>query len=161
MKGIFLLLGSNLGEKKQHLDDVLLKLNNNGIELIKSSSIYETEAWGKTDQASFYNQVIQINTDLTPEGLLETILKIELQLGRVRTEKWGERLIDIDILYFNDVVIDTANLQIPHKGIPDRRFTLLPLREIAANFIHPVYKKNQKELLKECTDPLSAHKLDI
>ncbi len=159
MKGIFLLLGSNLGNKKENLKKVLHELNKFGIEVIQCSSVYETEAWGKTDQPSFYNQVIEIKTVLQPETLLTTILEIERLLGRVRIEKWGERLIDIDILYYNDLIIDTSELQIPHKGIADRRFTLIPLTEIAEDFIHPLLHKNQNKLLAECNDTLSAKKL--
>jgi 2-amino-4-hydroxy-6-hydroxymethyldihydropteridine diphosphokinase len=156
MEGIYLLLGSNLGEKKENLINAIKLLDSYQIKVVKRSSLYETAAWGKTDQASFFNQVIQIETLLEPQLLLNTILSIEIKLGRVRKEHWGARLIDIDILYFNNIIIDTPDLKIPHPGIPSRRFTLIPLVEIAEEFIHPIYLQNQQTLLQNCADLLAV-----
>ncbi|WP_296618318.1 2-amino-4-hydroxy-6-hydroxymethyldihydropteridine diphosphokinase [Marivirga sp.] len=156
MEGIFLLLGSNLGDRENILAQAIVALDKNGIKVVKKSSIYETAAWGKTDQQAFLNQVLQIETFLDAHDLLKLILEIELQLGRVRKVKWGERIIDIDILYFNDVVYQDSDLEIPHPGIPYRRFTLIPLVEIYPNFIHPAKHISQKELLDNCEDNLEV-----
>ena len=128
-------------------------------ELKSVSSLYETAAWGKKDQPSFLNQALEINTALLPEQLLEQILKIEKQTGRVRKEKYGPRVIDIDILFFNDEIHDYPSLTIPHPEIPNRRFVLVPMKEIAPAFVHPVLKKTIAQLLKECRDHLTVRKI--
>ncbi len=159
MDGIFLLLGTNLGDKEKNLTNAINLLETHKIAVVNKSSLYETAAWGKTDQATFINQVIQVQSALQPEELLETILSIENKLGRIRKEIWGERLIDIDILYFNQLIIKTVDLEIPHPGITLRRFTLIPLVEIASKFVHPIKNKNQKALLLTCEDKLEVRKL--
>ncbi len=158
MEGIFLLLGTNLGNRQDNLQKARQLISQQAGEVIHSSSIYETEAWGETDQPLFLNQVIQINTNLPPEMLLERLQGIEEAMGRVRHRKWGERVIDIDILYYYDKIIDTKTLKVPHPGIPQRRFTLAPLCEIAAEAMHPTIHKTQQELLNACTDPLKVWK---
>lgn len=154
-EGIYLLLGSNLGDKRQQLATAIQKISRNN-HILKQSNIYETAAWGNTNQPSFYNQVIQINTSFEPISLLTHLLNIEGEMGRVRKKKWGERIIDIDILYFNDQIINTDPLIIPHPEIQNRRFTLVPLVEIAREFTHPLSKKNQEELLETCQDTLKV-----
>lgn len=156
MEGIFLLLGSNLGDRVNSLMQANEALEEKGIRILKKSSVYETAAWGKTDQQAFLNQVIQVDTFLEPDELLKVILKIELELGRIRKIKWGERLIDIDILYYHKLICKNNNLEIPHPGIPDRRFTLIPLVEICPGFIHPKLKISQKKLLDNCEDNLEV-----
>jgi len=156
MEGIFILLGSNLGNREKVLMQAADTLEQNGIILVKKSSIYETAAWGKTDQQAFLNQVLQVDTSLSPKELLKVILEIELELGRVRKVKWGERLIDIDILYYHDVSFKDDDLEIPHPGIPNRRFTLIPLVEICPEFIHPKMQMTQKMLLDNCEDNLEV-----
>lgn len=156
MEGIFLLLGSNIGERDKVLKQAMLALENKGIVLIKKSSVYETAAWGITDQQAFLNQVLQIETSLKPKDLLKEILDVENKLGRVRKIKWGERLIDIDILYYHDVICKDSDLEIPHPGIPNRKFTLIPLVEICPHFIHPLKAISQKELLDNCEDNLEV-----
>lgn len=156
MEGIFLLLGSNMGDRVNILMQAISALEEKGVEIVNKSSIYETAAWGKTDQQAFLNQVLQVKTSLDAHELLEVILEIELQLGRVRKVKWGERIIDIDILYFNNVVFKDSDLEIPHPGIPYRRFTLIPLVEICAQFIHPEKQISQKVLLDNCEDNLEV-----
>lgn len=152
----YLLLGSNLGDRKLMLKNAAAVISQK-IGVIESySSIYETLAWGIEDQPAFLNQVIKVETSLHPQKLLTTINGIEKELGRVRHQKWGERLIDIDILYYNEDIIETENLVIPHPEIINRRFTLIPLAEIAPNYIHPIIKKNQSALLEICPDKLEV-----
>lgn len=165
-EGIYLLLGSNLADKKANLDRAIRHIEEdfeqgNGQAVLARSSVYETAAWGKTDQPSFFNQVIRVRTVLTPESLLNKLLSIEKKMGRVRHEKWGERIIDIDILYYEQVILASRSLQLPHPGIPQRRFTLVPLVELAPDLIHPASGKTQTILLEECNDPLPVKKLDI
>jgi 2-amino-4-hydroxy-6-hydroxymethyldihydropteridine diphosphokinase len=154
-EGIYLLLGSNLGDKRKQLSSAIDKIAR-GNEVVLQSKVYETAAWGNSDQPSFYNQVISIRTSIDPHDLLHQLLNIELEMGRIRDEKWGARHIDIDILYFNDLVIKTDNLTIPHPEIQNRRFTLVPMVELAAEFYHPVLKKTQQELLTKCADLLEV-----
>jgi 2-amino-4-hydroxy-6-hydroxymethyldihydropteridine diphosphokinase len=155
-EGIFILLGSNLGDRKSNLSNAIANIQNSIGETVKTSSIYETAAWGKTNQPSFYNQVIQLKTNLPPTELLIKAHSIEEKMGRIRKVKWGERLIDIDLLYYNDQVIISSELQVPHSGIPYRRFTLIPLVEIAPDFIHPALMKSNSILLEECQDFLKV-----
>ncbi|GAA5044089.1 2-amino-4-hydroxy-6-hydroxymethyldihydropteridine diphosphokinase [Marivirga lumbricoides] len=159
MEGIYVLLGTNMGEREENLQQALQLLAQNNIQILKLSSIYETAAWGKTDQQPFLNQVIEVSTTFNPSQLLQALLGVEAKLGRVRKEKWGERLIDLDILYYNDLIINSPHLQIPHTGIVDRRFTLVPLKEIAPDFIHPVHLKTQTTLLSLCKDELPVKRL--
>lgn len=154
-EGIYLLLGSNMGDKRQQLSVAISKIAKSN-QIIKQSGIYETAAWGNTNQPSFYNQVIQINTPFTPFALLTYILNVEQRMGRVRKEKWGQRAIDIDILYYNNLAIKSDHLIIPHTEIQNRRFTLIPLNEIAAELRHPLLQKSQRELLNNCLDTLEV-----
>jgi len=151
---IFLLLGSNLGDRLNNLTTARLLIEEKVGEIIHKSAVYRTEAWGKTDQPEFYNQVIQLQSMLLPEDLLAIVLMIEKEMGRVRVEKWGTRIIDIDILFYNTSLIKTDTLQVPHPEIQNRKFTLLPLDEIAADFIHPGLQKTIHQLLAECEDQL-------
>lgn len=160
MEGIFLLLGSNLGDKLSHLSQSITEIEEKIGTIEKVSSIYETAAWGKTDQPSFYNQVIKISTSLKPFQLLEKILQIEHDIGRKRFEKWGARIIDIDLLYYKNEIFASQELTIPHPQIQYRKFTLIPLCEIAQNFIHPTLKVTQQQLLEQCDDLLEVVKLD-
>ncbi|MCG8317882.1 MAG: 2-amino-4-hydroxy-6-hydroxymethyldihydropteridine diphosphokinase [Cytophagales bacterium] len=156
MDGIYLLLGTNLGNKPLNL-----QRGKTGVEelmgaIIKQSSVYRTAAWGIENQHSFLNQVVKIKSELSPEQILEKIFMIEKSMGRVRQGKWSERIIDIDLLYYYDRIIDTHQLQVPHRELQNRNFTLVPLVEIAANEIHPVFHKTQKELHKLCKDRLEV-----
>jgi 2-amino-4-hydroxy-6-hydroxymethyldihydropteridine diphosphokinase len=155
---IFLLLGTNLGDRSQNLKLAREKVGAFG-KIVKTSSIYTTEAWGKTDQPSFYNQVLQIESELNPQNLLASLLETEKEIGRVRLEKWGPRIIDIDLLFYGNHIISGDDLIVPHPGIPHRRFTLLPLYEIAPELMHPSLKKNISTLLNECTDTLPVEKI--
>jgi len=159
MKDVFLLLGSNLGDRHQ-----LLQLAGDFIidevgQLVKKSSVYETQSWGKSDEPDYLNQVLWLQTDLSALDVLEKILAIELKMGRVRAEKWGARTIDIDILFYGDEVIVEPNLKVPHPQLQNRRFTLEPLAEIAPDWIHPVFNKNISQLKNELMDDLIVKKL--
>lgn len=117
-----------------------------------ASAIYETEAWGKEDQQSFLNIALEVEYYGSPEQLLQTTQQMEAQLGRVKTEHWGPRIIDIDILIYDDIVMDTPHLTIPHDLMAERNFVLFPMAEIAPTLMHPVYKKTIQELLDNCSD---------
>lgn len=124
--------------------------------ILQASKIYESAAWGKEDQPDFLNQVVKIQTALNPHALLEKLIWAETSLGRLRDIKWGERIIDIDILFYEKEIIDDNALTIPHPGIPQRKFTLLPLVEIAPELVHPELKKTMTELLEKCADKLDV-----
>jgi 2-amino-4-hydroxy-6-hydroxymethyldihydropteridine diphosphokinase len=157
--GIYLLLGSNIGDRRKMIADACELIRELAREITRYSGIYETEAWGKTSQPPFLNQVIKISSELTPKQLLAALQLIEKKLGRVRHEKWSERSIDIDVLYYGNLILQDKVLSIPHPEIPSRRFTLVPLVEIAADFIHPHLLKSNAELLSECKDELKVNYL--
>lgn len=161
MEGIWLLLGTNLGDRKRNLEKALKLLREDDLEIIEHSSIYESEPWGIHDQPWFWNMVIKVKTALDPISLLKCCLAVEAKMGRVRTRKWGERLIDIDILYYEDQVINTPHLKIPHPGITERKFTLMPLAEKWPTQIHPTLKKSQSELLDVLDSSLVCRKTDV
>lgn len=156
MKAAYLLIGGNIGDRLGFIAAAKEKMKQKGIEVTKQSSIYETAAWGITDQPSFLNQVLEIATSLTPEKLLIELLSIEQELGRIRAEKNGARTIDIDILYFESQIIQTPGLSIPHERIPIRRFVLVPLKELIPNFIDPKTNKSIVEMLNDCPDTLEV-----
>jgi 2-amino-4-hydroxy-6-hydroxymethyldihydropteridine diphosphokinase len=159
MQQVFLLLGSNQGDRADFLNKAIKALQSHGT--IKScSSRYETQAWGKSDQAAFLNQAIEIDTMLPPEDLLKTLLQIEETLGRKRLERYGPRTIDIDILMYADQIHRSASLIVPHPELPNRRFALTALAEIAAGKIHPVVQKTIGDLLDQCTDSLEVNRID-
>ena len=159
MKGKYLILGTNLGDKMQNLKTAIILIEKEIGDINAISSIYETEAWGYKEQPTFLNQVIRLDSDLNPFQLLNKILRIEKEMGRKRFQKWHERLIDIDILFYDDLVINTENLVVPHPEIPNRLFTLVPLCELSKNEIHPSLNKSMLHLLKETTDPLGVKKV--
>lgn len=153
----YLILGGNKGKKYQNLLSANNLIEKRIGKIIKQSEIYTTKAWGNTNQPDFLNQVIAVQTNLSPVEILTIILSIEIELGRIRTsQKWQERTMDIDILFYNDEVIKSPNLIIPHPFIQDRKFVLIPLAEIAKDLIHPIFKKNIETLLNECKDDLEV-----
>lgn len=158
MKGIYLLLGSNLGDSRTLLEKAKIEISNDIGEIVKSSSVYSTKAWGIENQADFLNQVVEVESDLTAVKILQKINKIEGKLGRVRYIKWHSRIIDIDILYYGNKIIDTEKLRVPHPENQNRNFVLVPMAEIAPEFIHPKLLLSQKALLENCTDKLEVKK---
>ncbi|HEY0245379.1 MAG TPA: 2-amino-4-hydroxy-6-hydroxymethyldihydropteridine diphosphokinase [Mucilaginibacter sp.] len=159
MNTIFLLLGSNLGDRNQFLQQAIQHLQIEIGPVMQTSAVYETQSWGKTDSPDYLNQVIQLQTELSAQQVLQKILNIELVIGRVRDEKWGPRTIDIDILFYNSLLVNEPDLQIPHPELHKRRFTLAPLAEIAPDFIHPVFNKSILQLKNELKDSLIVKKL--
>ena len=156
MNDAYLLIGGNIGDRKSFLNKSIESIELNCGKILTKSLVYETQAWGKTDQDPFLNQVIKISTELSPMELLNKILGVEKQLGRIRDEKYGARTIDIDILYFGNEIISNPTLTIPHPRIAERRFVLIPMSEIAEKFIDPVHHLSIEALLKNCIDKLEV-----
>lgn len=156
MNTVYLLLGSNEGDRKALFEQAKTAISKQIGNISKCSSLYESEAWGVTDQALFLNCILEVNSELDAETILQKALLIEQELGRIRHERWRERTIDIDILYFNNNIINSETLTIPHPEIPNRRFTLVPLCEITPELIHPIFHKTQLELLDNCEDGLKV-----
>ena len=153
MKPVFLGIGTNLGEREENLRKAIKLIEEHIGSITEESSVYETEPWGFQSETSFFNMVIKIETNLTPSGLLGRILMIEAMMGRLREgQGYKSRIIDIDILFFGSRIFENKILKIPHPRIQERRFVLVPLSEIAADLLHPVFKKSIKELLQECKD---------
>lgn len=157
----YLLVGGNLGNRSANLKKAILLIDQTCGKIVQTSAIYETAAWGLTNQPAFYNQAIKLQTNLLPELLMEKLLAIETRMGRVRSKKLGPRIIDLDMLFYNQIILNTEVLILPHPAIAQRRFALLPLSEIAANFLHPIYQKTIEDLLLECPDRLDVQKLSI
>ena len=158
MNNIYLLLGSNLKNPEQQLSIARKHIGAEIGEIIKASSLYATAAWGNTNQPDFLNQVIIVHSNFSADFIMETILKIEENMGRVRTQKNAPREIDIDILFFNNDIINLPELVVPHLLLQERKFVLIPLNEIAPDFKHPILNKTTKELLEICTDSLDVQK---
>jgi 2-amino-4-hydroxy-6-hydroxymethyldihydropteridine diphosphokinase len=148
----FLGLGSNLGDRRRNLLQARKALEKAGVKVLRASSVYRTEPVEMTDQPWFLNQVLKVETNLTPQELLSLAKSIELRMKRVRTEAKGPRTIDIDILLAGEAVVDTPELTIPHPRLALRNFVLVPLREIAPRAIHPVLRKTVAELSLESSD---------
>lgn len=157
---VFLSLGSNVGNRAANLASAFQHIQKEIGKVAKKSHLYETEPWGNKDQDAFYNQVIMVNTTLEPRDILAAITKIERAMGRERSEKWGPRIIDIDILFYGKRVIRDKGLEIPHPDLHKRGFILAPLLEIAPDYVHPILSKQIDELYMECEDPSDVIKLD-
>jgi 2-amino-4-hydroxy-6-hydroxymethyldihydropteridine diphosphokinase len=130
-------------------------------EITQVSSLYETAPWGGIEQSAYLNQVVEVVTDLAPEEVLRIVLDIEHELGRVRYERWGARHLDIDLLYYGALQMDTARLTVPHPRLHERRFALIPLTEIAPEFVHPIFQKTNTALLAFCTDECEVSLFEI
>lgn len=158
MNKVYLLLGSNLGNRLENLEKARQHISRQAGPIVTTSSVYETAPWGNENQGMFYNQVVEINTTLAPHVLLSNILVTETVLGRIRgSEKFGPRVIDIDMLFYNDEILNTPELTLPHPALHNRRFALVPLHEIAASMVHPVFQKTIGTLLAECPDTLPVY----
>ena len=155
----YLLTGTNLGDRSQHLQRAIERIGEDCGRVVKKSAVFETAAWGIEDQPSFLNQAICIETELDPQALLEEILGIERSMGRVRAEKYGARVIDIDILFYDDLSIEWPGLTIPHPFVHERRFALECMNDIAPELVHPGFDKTITRLLMECGDRLPVVKL--
>ena len=158
MNKIYLLLGSNIGDSQLQLSVAIKYIEQKIGAVIRQSKLYSTAAWGDTRQPDFLNQVIIVETALTPLETMQTILAIEKEMGRVRTLKNAPRIIDIDILFFNKMVMDEPMLTLPHPEIQNRRFVLIPLNELTPNLNHPVLGLSVHQLLKICPDRLTVKK---
>ena len=161
MKTAFLGIGTNLGKREDNLRNAVYKIEEHVGKIVASSSVYETEPWGFQSKDEFLNMVVKIETGLTPSGLLGRILMIESLLGRIRGEKqYLSRVIDIDILFYEDLVIDEISLKIPHPLLHDRRFVLVPLNEIEPDLYHPVLNQPIASLLEKCNDKSKVKKFE-
>ena len=151
MEDVFLGIGSNLGDREENLAQARDSIEA-FVRIEAVSPVYETNAWGFEDQPAFLNQVIHIKTSLSPQALLNRIKRIEKDLGRKKSFRWGPRLIDIDILFFADYIIESASLTIPHKELHKRAFVLVPLADIAPDFVHPVFNQTVSALRDTLAD---------
>ena len=160
MNKAYLLTGGNTGDRLSYLEMAIRELESACGKVTKESPIYETAAWGNTDQQAFLNQALLLETNLSAEALMTALLGIEEKMGRIRTIKYGPRTIDIDILFFNKDLFNSDHITIPHPELAKRRFALQPLTHIAPGFVHPVLKKTVRQLLKDCPDPLAVRKIN-
>jgi 2-amino-4-hydroxy-6-hydroxymethyldihydropteridine diphosphokinase len=158
MNTAILLIGGNLGNRSQNLRRAVDLLDSTAGKVTKSSSLYATAPWGGVEQPNYLNQGLVIQTPLSATELLDVMMDIEKQVGRVRREKWGSRVIDIDMIFFNEEVIDLPQLKVPHPHMANRRFVLMPLCEILPDFVHPVLQQPLSHLLEICPDQLPVHK---
>jgi 2-amino-4-hydroxy-6-hydroxymethyldihydropteridine diphosphokinase len=153
---VYLLLGGNQGDRLTNLQTATKRIAGNIGKVIALSSVYETSAWGKTDEPDFLNQVVVVETVLQAEAVMSTILEIEHEMGRVRTTKNASRIIDIDILFYDHEVVHEERLTIPHPEIQNRKFVLVPLAELAPEMVHPVLKASVNEMLSTTPDSLDV-----
>ena len=148
----YVLLGSNLGNRQAFIEKAIAMIRIQIGEVTATSSLYRAAAWGDSDDPEFLNQAIEVRTNLEAEEFLHELLKVEQQLGRVRTTKWAPRTIDLDVVFFDDSILKSDDLEVPHPRMQERRFVLMPLAEIAPTARHPVLGKSVSELLAECPD---------
>ena len=152
---IIILLGSNLGNRLANLKQAIASIASFST-ILQQSNIYQTAAWGNTDQADFLNQAIEIQTQHTAENLMHALLAIESQMGRVRLQKWEPRIIDLDIIFYESAIHTTDFIQIPHPEMQNRAFVLKPLLDLIPNFEHPILKQNITQLWEKCPDQLEV-----
>lgn len=156
MTSVVILLGTNLGDRLLNLKKADLEIGQRIGLVLMRSMIYQTKPWGNAEQDDFLNQVLVIDSSKKANEILSALLEIELEMGRKRIKQWEPRIIDLDILYFGDEIIETKDLKIPHPFIQERRFTLIPLAEILPAMIHPVFKQSNYDLLLQTTDHSSV-----
>jgi 2-amino-4-hydroxy-6-hydroxymethyldihydropteridine diphosphokinase len=162
MVQVYIGLGSNLGDRANYLYQALVEISNSQQIIIKKySSVYESEPVGKKNQPQFLNMVAELESTLLPQDLLRRLKEIENTLGRTHTEDWGPREIDLDILYYGSEVFNDEKLQLPHPEIANRRFVLVPMKEIAGEFLDPMQCLSVKELLRRCSDTSTVHKISL
>ncbi|MDI1472334.1 2-amino-4-hydroxy-6-hydroxymethyldihydropteridine diphosphokinase [Thermodesulfovibrio sp. 1176] len=149
MNRVYLSIGSNIGNREENLKKAIEELKNYGLVISKISSIYNTSPWGFTEQEDFLNMALEVYTTLEPLELLKCIKKIEKNLGRTDTIKYGPRIIDIDIIFYNDLILKSKELIIPHPLMHERYFVLKPLSEIAPDFVHPEIGLTVQKLLEK------------
>lgn len=152
----YLLIGGNVGNRFLYLQMAVKLLNDQCCKVVNKSAIYETAPWGNSNQGAFLNQALEVNTEFSASELMMRLLNIEEQMGRKRLEKYGPRIIDIDILLFNNEVHSTPELTVPHAELQNRQFALRPLSHIAGTVIHPIFHKSIQQLLEECLDTLDV-----
>lgn len=155
---VCLQLGSNKGDRKEVIDQALEAIEDK-MEIILKGAIYLTEAWGKLDQQDFYNQLIIVKTNYNPYRLLNFLKEIEKSLGRKKVEKWGPRIIDIDIVFYGQKIIYSPSLKIPHEFMHKRRFILEPLDDLKIEWFHPIIGQDIEGLLKNCQDTSKVKRL--
>ena len=158
IENIFLGLGTNQGERELNLKNSIKLLNSRAGKVLNTSGIYESEPWGVKDQSYFLNQVIEIETLIDPIDLLNICKNIEYDMGRNPEIRWGKRVIDIDILYYQSRVINQKKLIIPHKLMHERNFVMIPLNDLNENHLHPILNITNKEILNNCIDSCKIKK---
>lgn len=158
----YLSLGSNMGDRSVHLSEAVCLIDKRMGPVLRCSSLYETEPWGFEAESCFLNMVVEIETELEPDPLLQQIQAIESMLGRKREgEGYQSRPIDIDILFYEEHVIWQPDLMVPHPLMQDRRFVLAPLCDLAPALVHPIFNRTVKEMLRTCKDPMQVHKVAV
>lgn len=160
MNKAYLLTGGNIGNPLENLGIARSNIEQYCGEILQYSDIYRTGAWGVEDQPDFFNQALCIATNQTPAMLMDTLLSIEASMGRMRTAKMGPRIIDIDILFYNNLIINIPQLQLPHPRLHLRKFVLTPMAQIAPELEHPVFNKTIINLLEDCPDTLNVYKIE-
>lgn len=149
MNRVYIAFGSNIGDRYAAIEEAFRLIEVNHMKIIKKSEVYETEPYGYKDQPSFINGALLAETELNCREVLERLLKIEAELGRVRLIRWGPRIIDLDIIFFNDEIYDEEDLKVPHPDMQNRDFVLKPLKDICPDYVHPLLKKSVAQMLYE------------
>lgn len=160
MNTVIILLGGNIGDTLFYLKESIRRLENHNCVITKQSEIYETEAWGVENQNNYYNQALEISTSLSPNEVLILCQKIENQLGRIRKERWGARTIDIDLIFYNQLIIDTPTLTIPHPRYHLRNFVLFPLADVIPDYVCPIFKTTILKIVSSSLDQSQVKTVD-